>query len=109
MPKQSASSSRATPPAKAPAMFPRDMPVFSCRHRALQAAVWQNESEKGPFYNVTVSRSYKDGETWKESTSFGYDDILLVAELLRTCHGFISREIAKNRASSNAAAKPATR
>jgi len=87
----------------------RDMPVFSCRHRALKAAVWQNESEKGPFFNVTVSRSYKDGETWRESTSFGYDDILPIAELLRTCHGFISREIAKNRAASKPAPKPAPR
>jgi hypothetical protein len=71
------------------------MPVFSCRHRALKAAVWQNDSTNGVFYNVTVSRSYKDGDTWKESSSFGYDDILPIAELLRTCHGFISREIAK--------------
>jgi hypothetical protein len=84
---------------------PRDMPVFSCRHRALKAAVWQNESNNGPFYNVTVSRSYKDGEKWKESSSFGYDDILPIAELLRTCHGFISREIAK----AKSAAKPSNK
>ena len=109
MAKQSPSSSRANRPAKEQPMFTPAMPVFSCRHRALKAAVWQNESDKGPFYNVTVSRSYKDGEKWKESTSFGYDDILPIAELLRTCHGFISREIAKNRAESNAAAKPAAR
>ena len=70
-------------------------PVFSCRHRALKAAVWRNETETGPMFNTTVSRSYKDGEQWRESGSFGYDDVLIVAELLRTCHGFISREIAK--------------
>src|SRR5580704_17232194 len=70
-------------------------PVFSCRHRALKAAVWRNELENGPMFNTTVSRSYKDGDDWKESGSFGYDDVLLVAELLRTCHGFISREMAK--------------
>jgi hypothetical protein len=85
---------------------PRDMPVFSCRHRALKAAVWQNESNNGPFYNVTVSRSYKDGEKWKESSSFGYDDILPIAELLRTCHGFISREIAKAKSVAKTTAKP---
>ena len=47
------------------------------------------------MFNTTVSRSYKDGETWKESGSLGYDDVLIVAELLRTCHGFISQEMAK--------------
>jgi len=82
------------------------MPVFSCRHRALKAAVWQNDSANGPFYNVTVSRSYKDGDTWKESSSFGYDDILPIAELLRTCHGFISREIAKAKSAAKATATP---
>jgi hypothetical protein len=69
--------------------------VFTTRHRALKAAVWRNETETGPMYNTTLSRSYKDGETWKESGSFGYDDVLIVAELLRTCHGFICREMAK--------------
>jgi hypothetical protein len=75
-------------------------PVFSCRHRALKAAVWKNDSESGPFYNVTLTRSWKDGETWKESTSFGYDDLLIVAELLRTCYGFMSREVAHQAESS---------
>ncbi len=79
----------------------RNAPVFTCRHRALKAAVWKNESESGTFYNVTLSRSYKEGETWKESQSFGYDDVLIVAELLRTCHGFISREMTKQHGDSN--------
>lgn len=70
-------------------------PVFTTRHRALKAAVWRNETENGPMYNTTLTRSYKDGETWKESSSLGYDDVLIMAELLRTCHGFISREFAK--------------
>jgi hypothetical protein len=70
--------------------------VFTTRHRALKAAVWRNETETGPMFNTTVTRSYKDGENWREITSFGYDDVLVVAELLRTCHGFISREMAKS-------------
>ena len=70
-------------------------PAFSCRHRALKATVWRNELENGPMVNTTVSRSYKDGDDWKESGSFSFDDILIVAELLRTCHGFILREMAK--------------
>ena len=76
---------------------PGNAPVHSARHRALKAAVWRNETENGVFFNTTVSRSYKDKEddTWKESSSFGYDDLLIVAELLRSCYGFIARELAK--------------
>ena len=71
-------------------------PAFSCRHRALKACVWKNTLENGSImFNTTVSRSYKDGDDWKESGSFGFDDVLIVAELLRTCHGFICREMAK--------------
>lgn len=90
----SAPTARSTPTAVPPER-PSNGPVFSVRHRALKAAVWRNETENGPFFNTTVSRSYKDGETWKESSSFGYDDLLIVAELLRSCYGFISRETAR--------------
>ncbi len=81
----------------APTEAAGNVPVFTARHRRLKAAVWRNDLENGPMFNTTVVRSYKDGEQWKESTSFGYDEILLVAELLRTCHGFISREMAKKK------------
>lgn len=72
-----------------------NLPVFTCRHRALKAAVWKNETENGVMFNTTVSRSYRDGEHWRQSDSFGYDDVLIIAELLRACHGFISHEMAK--------------
>ena len=38
----------------------RNAPVFTCRHRALKAAVWKNETETGPMYNTTLTRSYKE-------------------------------------------------
>lgn len=94
MAKSTSTSSRPKEASKQPERS-GNAPVFSCRHRALKAAVWRNDLENGPMFNTTVSRSYKDGETWKESGSFSYDDVLIVAELLRTCHGFISREMGK--------------
>jgi hypothetical protein len=93
MPKSAAHTSRSQPAESSERSG--NAPVFTTRHRALKAAVWLNDTENGPMFNTTLSRSYKDGETWKESGSFGYDDVLIVAELLRTCHGFISREMAK--------------
>jgi hypothetical protein len=70
-------------------------PVFICSHHAIKAAVWRNETENGVVYNTAVSRAYKEGDTWLESTRFGYDDVLIVAELLRICYGFISCELSK--------------
>lgn len=51
-------------------------PVTTLRCSSIQASIWKNEGEKGPFYNVTVSRSYKgpDG-TRKKSESFGFADL----------------------------------
>jgi len=92
---KSATAPSRPPEAPQPSERAANAPVFSCRHRALKAAVWRNETDSGSFFNVTVSRSYKEGEQWHESSSFGYDDVLIVAELLRTCHSFISREMAK--------------
>jgi hypothetical protein len=94
MAKSAPPSSRLAPADRQPERS-ANAPVFTVRHRALKAAVWKNETENGPMFNTTLSRSYKDGETWKESSSFGYDDVLIVAELLHTCHGFIVREMAK--------------
>jgi hypothetical protein len=94
MAKSAPSSSRSTSAERQPERSTRP-PVFTVRHRALKAAVWKNDTENGPMLNTTLSRSYKDGETWKESQSLGFDDLLAAAELLRTCYGFISREMAK--------------
>jgi hypothetical protein len=51
-------------------------PVTTLRCSSITASIWKNEGEKGPFYNVTVARSYKgqDG-VWKNSESFGLADL----------------------------------
>jgi hypothetical protein len=59
------------------------------RNRALAVTVWRNDGEKGPWYSVTPSRSFKQGEQWKESDSFGEDDLLPLAKLLDEAHSWI--------------------
>ena len=56
-------------------------PVHEIRFGRIKAAVWANDSEHGVRYAVTISRIYKDGEQWKETTSFGRDDLLVVAKI----------------------------
>ena len=56
-------------------------PEATIKHGAVRAAIWKNDSKKGPFLNVTFSRTYKDGDAFKESSSYGAADLknLIVA------------------------------
>jgi len=53
-------------------------PVHQIRHGAVTASIWQQETDKGPMFNVTFQRAYKDGDEWKHSGSFGRKDLLVV-------------------------------
>ncbi|MFK7737000.1 MAG: hypothetical protein AB8B50_13275 [Pirellulaceae bacterium] len=64
--------------------IPADVPfILTC------ADIWENESQHGSRHNVTLSRLYRDGEEWKDSTSFGRDDLLLVAKVADQAHTWI--------------------
>ena len=64
-------------------------PVHELRMGRIRAAIWANETQNGTRHNVTVSRIYKDGDTWKDSTSFGRDDLPLVAKIADLAHSWI--------------------
>jgi len=36
-------------------------PVHTVRHGAISASIWEQDTEKGPTYNVTFQRAYKEG------------------------------------------------
>lgn len=67
-------------------------PVHVVRFGAIKAAVWLNQTTNGPMHNVTLSRNYKDGDEWKESGSFGADDLLQAAKALDEAHSWIFGE-----------------
>jgi hypothetical protein len=58
---------------------PISKPVHKLRAGAVELAVWKNDGEKGSWYSVSATRSYKHGEEWKQSDSFGQDDLLDMA------------------------------
>lgn len=67
-------------------------PVYKIRHGALSASVWRQDTEKGPMFNVSFQRSYKDGEEWKTSTSFGQHDLLLLSFMATQAFQWISEQ-----------------
>jgi hypothetical protein len=67
----------------------KNRPVHEIRMGRIRAAIWVNQTENGPRHNVTLSRLYKDGDDWRDSTSFGRDDLPLVAKVADKCHSWI--------------------
>ena len=51
-------------------------PATTLRCGNIKATIWQNVSEKGPFFATTFTRPFKDqsGE-WRNGTSFGLNDL----------------------------------
>jgi hypothetical protein len=77
-------------------------PIHTVRHGRIKATVWVNPTQKGPMYNVNLSRSYTDEEgNWHDSQSFGFDDLMTVAKCSFDAHTWISTERAKNSTSSD--------
>lgn len=67
----------------------KQKPVSEVRIGHIKAAIWKNETDKGAFYNVTLSRLYREGDAWKSSDSLGRDDLLLAAKVLSAAHSRI--------------------
>ena len=50
-------------------------PTHTLRCGNIKATIWQNVSEKGPFFATTFSRPFKDQSgAWRNGTSFGLND-----------------------------------
>jgi hypothetical protein len=79
-------------------------PAHTIRYGAVRAAIWRNLADNGsasrPMYSVTFSRSYKDGDAWKDSSSFGPDDLLLLAKAADEAHTWIIKERSADAATS---------
>src|SRR4029434_9049892 len=61
----------------------RNQPAHRIRMSRIEATIWQNHGDTGTWYNVTLSRSYKDAsDEWKSADSFSADDLLVVAKVV---------------------------
>lgn len=73
-------------------------PVHEIRMGKVKAAVWANEIEGGTIrHNVTFSRIYKDGDNqWQSSSSFGRDELPLLAKVADLAHTWIFQNGSEN-------------
>jgi hypothetical protein len=78
-------------------------PVHTLKDGRIELAVWENEAEDGRFYSVTHRRIYRQNDAWKESGSYGQDDLLVLAKLLDLAHTWILLHRPQQRTRNNAA------
>jgi len=65
-------------------------PINTIRDGALKATIWKNDSEKGSFYSVDISRTYKQDDVYKDSHSFSGTELLRVARLANIAYDEIA-------------------
>jgi hypothetical protein len=57
-------------------MATNNQPATTLRYGRIKATIWQNNSEKGPFFSTTFARSFQDQSgAWRNGTSFGLNDL----------------------------------
>ena len=80
-------------------MTEKQKPAHKVELGRIRAAVWANSTKKGLRYNVTFTRSYlaeqktPDAKSdWKESTSFGREDLPLVSKAADLAYAWIENK-----------------
>lgn len=80
----------------------KQRPAETLRDGAIKAAIWKNESEKGDFFAVTFSRTYKDSDgNLQDTESFSGTQLLLLARLADQAYNRTSKLTKAARAAAN--------
>jgi len=86
-------------------MTTKNKPAHEIRFGTIKATIWANETkENGTRYSVTPSRIYKVGDNWKQTDSFGRDDLLTTAKALELAHAWIFTQTKPEKAEAQAEA-----
>jgi hypothetical protein len=60
----------------------KNAPVHEVKLGRVRAAIWKNDSGKGPWYSVTVSKLYKDeAGKWQDGSNFSREDLPLLMKV----------------------------
>jgi|GEM_PF-2458674 len=74
-------------------MAPKKEPVKKLRVRAASAAVWANQKDDGPVrLAATFNVQYRTGNEWKDCTSYGLLELLMLVRVIDQCIDWIAAE-----------------
>ncbi len=63
-----------------------NQPVHEIRLGGIKAAIWENETPNGLRFNIQLVRLFKDGDNWKQTTSFSREDLPLLVKIADRAH-----------------------
>ena len=64
-------------------------PIRELRLGLIKVRIWRNRTRSGLRHTIAVTRLFRNGDVWKESTRFGRDDIPLLRLALDEAHTWI--------------------
>lgn len=67
-------------------------PIHEVRRGLIIARVWRKRTRSGIHHSITVSRLFRNGDVWKESSRFHPTDIPLVRLVLDKAHTWIYQQ-----------------
>ena len=77
-------------------MATNNKPANRLRCGNIKATIWENDSEKGPFFATTFTRPFKDQSgAWRNGTSFSLNDLEAHATVARQANEWISAHALK--------------
>ena len=72
-------------------MEEKQRPTHEIRMGAVKASIWENASNSGgSFLTASFHTLYRDQDgNWRSSSSFGRDDLLLLAKVANEVHSYM--------------------
>jgi hypothetical protein len=61
---------------------------------SVKAKIWKNSGSSGEWYSASLSRSYKQGDEWKETNCFGQKELPKAIEALSEAKAWIEKNSA---------------
>lgn len=75
-------------------MSTTNQPVHNLRIGLNSIAIFKNVTQNGkPMYKAQFERSYKDADGWKQTRSFGLDDLCIQSELIEHAKTWIFEQL----------------
>jgi hypothetical protein len=66
-------------------------PMHEIRYGLIKVRIWRKRTRSGLRHTLAVTRLFRNGDVWKESTRFGRDDIPLIRLVLDKAYTWIYR------------------
>ena len=75
-------------------MSDHKQPVHRIRIGNISAAIFENRTDQGTsFYNAQFQRGYRTADGWRNTRSFGRDDLLALAKLADQTHSWMQEQL----------------